>query len=185
MTPQQGEPKKGMPVPIIILIVVAAGFVLCSCIGILAAVAIPNFIKFQGRSKQAECKTAVKSALVAEKSYFAEHDRYSENPEEVAFTHDGMRAVLVFANEGQALGRVANPQPLVDGIHAHANGPLGVRGTCPQCSITIACALNVDNDEQVDVWTISTEDRKTVSGRTIAAGVPYNDYNDVADQEGE
>jgi len=187
MTPGQGEPqpKKGMPVWVIILIVLAAGFVLCSCIGVLAAIAIPNFIKFQGRSKQMECKTAVKSAYVAEKSYFAEHDRYSENPEEVFFTSDGTRSVLLFSNEGKPVGRGANPDQLAQAIQVHANGPLGVRGQCPKCAITIACGANVDNDEQVDVWTISTDDRKTASGKSIPAGQPFNDYNDVTDQEGE
>ncbi|MBL8954369.1 MAG: hypothetical protein JNK82_26560 [Myxococcaceae bacterium] len=186
MTPEAGEPKKkGMPVPIIIVIVLAVAFVLCSCIGILAAIAIPNFIRFQARSKQAECKTALKGAYVAEKSYLAEKDRYSENPEEIGYSHDGTRSVLLFSNEGQAVGRTSGVEQLVDGIRVNVNGPLGVTGKCPDCNITIACALNADNDEQVDVWTISTAERTSRSGRKIAAGSPYNDYSDVTDQEGE
>jgi type IV pilus assembly protein PilA len=46
-------------------------------IGILAAIAIPNFIKFQAKSKQSEAKTGLKGVFQAEKSYFAERDSYS------------------------------------------------------------------------------------------------------------
>src|SRR5437763_315953 len=39
---------------------------------IYAAIAIPNFIKFQARSKQSEAKVSLKSLWVAEKSYMAD-----------------------------------------------------------------------------------------------------------------
>ena len=51
--------------------------IVVAIIGILAAIAIPNFIKFQAKSKQAEAKTGLKGIFQAEKSYFAEKDSYS------------------------------------------------------------------------------------------------------------
>ena len=51
--------------------------IVVAIIGILAAIAIPNFIKFQARSKQSEAKTDLKGIFPAEKSYFAEKDSYS------------------------------------------------------------------------------------------------------------
>ena len=50
--------------------------IVVAIIGILAAIAIPNFIKFQCRSKQSEAKSQLKSMYVAQESYFAEHDVY-------------------------------------------------------------------------------------------------------------
>ena len=50
--------------------------IVVAIIGILAAIAIPNFVKFQCRSKQSEAKGNLKAIYVAEESYRAERDHY-------------------------------------------------------------------------------------------------------------
>src|SRR5437868_3673310 len=50
--------------------------IVVAIIGILAAIAIPNFVKFQCRSKQSEAKGNLKALFVAEESYRAEFDVY-------------------------------------------------------------------------------------------------------------
>jgi type IV pilus assembly protein PilA len=51
--------------------------IVVAIIGILAALAIPNFIKFQARSKQSEAKSNLKGLFTAERSYYQEHDTYT------------------------------------------------------------------------------------------------------------
>jgi type IV pilus assembly protein PilA len=55
-------------------------------IGILAALAIPDFIKFQARSKQSEAKTNLKALFTGQKAKFGERDRYATNPGEIGFS---------------------------------------------------------------------------------------------------
>lgn len=50
--------------------------IVVAIIGILAAIAVPNFVKFQCRSKQSEAKTNLKSMYVAQEAYRAEFDEY-------------------------------------------------------------------------------------------------------------
>ncbi|MCP4503285.1 MAG: prepilin-type N-terminal cleavage/methylation domain-containing protein [Deltaproteobacteria bacterium] len=50
--------------------------IVVAIIGILAAIAIPNFVKFQCRAKQSEAKTNLKALFTANESYRAEHDKY-------------------------------------------------------------------------------------------------------------
>src|SRR4030081_675001 len=52
---------------------------------ILAAIAIPNFIKFQARSKQSEAKANLKAVFTAQKAFFQEKDRFSSLTGEVGF----------------------------------------------------------------------------------------------------
>ena len=59
--------------------------IVVAIIGILAAIAIPNFIKYQGRSKQAEAKQALKAYFMAERHYFSEADQYTNDMGAVGF----------------------------------------------------------------------------------------------------
>ncbi len=75
--------------------------IVVAIIGILAAIAIPNFIKFQARSKQSEPKANLKALFVAQKSYFAEKDTYSSSVSYIGFVPErGNRYAI--ANGGPA-----------------------------------------------------------------------------------
>jgi len=59
--------------------------IVVAIIGILAAIAIPNFIRFQARSKQSEAKTNLKALFTGQRSRFGERDRYSSAIAEIGF----------------------------------------------------------------------------------------------------
>jgi type IV pilus assembly protein PilA len=52
--------------------------IVIAIIGILAAIAIPNFIRFQARSKQSEVKANLKGLFTAELAYYGEKSAYTE-----------------------------------------------------------------------------------------------------------
>ena len=60
--------------------------IVVAIIGILAAIAIPNFIRFQARSKQSEAKTNLKAAFTGQKSLIGEKDRFSNLAGEIGFS---------------------------------------------------------------------------------------------------
>jgi len=53
--------------------------IVVAIIGILAAIAIPNFIRFQARAKQSEAKSNLKALFTAERSYYQEKDKYLQS----------------------------------------------------------------------------------------------------------
>lgn len=59
--------------------------VVVAIIGILAAIAIPSFIRFQAKSKQAEARTNLKAIFTGERAFFSEKDRYSSLTGEIGF----------------------------------------------------------------------------------------------------
>ncbi len=51
--------------------------IVVAIIGLLAAIAIPNFLKYQAKAKQGEAKVNLKGIYTAELSYLAESDAYA------------------------------------------------------------------------------------------------------------
>jgi type IV pilus assembly protein PilA len=51
--------------------------IVVAIIGILAAIAIPNFLKFQAKSKQSEAKSNLSAIFTGQTAYFGEYNNYS------------------------------------------------------------------------------------------------------------
>lgn len=187
--------KKGGFTLIELMIVVAI-------IGILAAIAIPNFIRFQAKSKQSEAKTNLKAIFTAQKSYFGEKDKYSSDFTVIGFDPEpanrysyGLIAGCSEAVAATSTTRRANAGCIGQDSAKFATPPaaknaiaaLGVVGTCPSCSFAANAVGNVDNDAVGDAWGItSAPTGATLAGTcgvdssAISAGEPGNAYNDVS-----
>jgi type IV pilus assembly protein PilA len=63
--------------------------IVVAIIGILAAIAIPNFLKFQCKSKQSEAKTNLSGIFTAEKSFFGEYNTYGTDLISINWQPDG------------------------------------------------------------------------------------------------
>ena len=85
--------------------------IVVAIIGILAALAIPNFIRFQARSKQSEAKANLKSLFTAERSYYQEHDTYSTCIKKIGFSPERGNRYHYVVNVAD---RVDDPCPTVE-----------------------------------------------------------------------
>lgn len=84
--------------------------IVVAIIGILAAIAVPNFIKFQCRSKQSEAKGNLKALYVTQESFRAENDTYTDVVD-IAADLTGAQAA-VRATQTNVLGWVPKGQKL-------------------------------------------------------------------------
>ncbi|MER2559988.1 MAG: hypothetical protein ABTQ32_04670 [Myxococcaceae bacterium] len=201
MTPDPSTvaPKKSNT-PLIIGIVVAV-LVFCCIIGGLVAIAVPSFIGFKSKAKQSEVKANLKAAFTSEVAFFQDKAAYSESLDEVGFMPErANRYLYLLSTEGEVQPRNAPTMPTgtfsgvapdtfrlagmdVEGLERAIPRELwneiGVSGKCPDdCSITIVGAANLDSDETVDVWSISTKAR-TLDGQSVPAGSPHCHVDDT------
>ncbi len=63
--------------------------IVVAIIGILAAIAIPNFMNYQCKAKQSEAKTVLGNIRVAQEAYLAEYDTYSADTGELGVSIKG------------------------------------------------------------------------------------------------
>jgi type IV pilus assembly protein PilA len=67
--------------------------IVVAIIGILSAIAIPNFQKFQARARQAEAKIALAGIYTAEKGYVVDSNTYSQCLQDVGYQPGGAKAL--------------------------------------------------------------------------------------------
>ena len=63
--------------------------IVVAIIGILAAIAIPNFMNYQCKAKQSEAKTALGSVRTLQEAYRAEFDNYGASTAAIGFSPSG------------------------------------------------------------------------------------------------
>ncbi len=167
---------------LIIVLIIGGLLVFCMCSGVLAAIAIPNFIRFQARSKQAECKSNLKSMYIAQQAYFAEKNDYADTAADLMFSTVGTTRYTYFGGPELIINANAHDAAAVDesSLPALSGDQLpGVEGECPDCVFVGACAGNIDTDDGLDVWSISSAQREH-EGQVVAPGELLHERDDVS-----
>ncbi|MGE5284223.1 MAG: type IV pilin protein [Actinomycetota bacterium] len=131
--------------------------IVVAIIGILAAIAIPNFLRFQAKSKQSEAKTNLGGIFTAEISYYGEHN-FMGNFAQIAWAPTGTARYTFFSGDitGSAIvGTPGNPDssPADNaGLVSTYAMPTGVART--DNTFVSGAAGNIDTDATIDWWTI-------------------------------
>jgi type IV pilus assembly protein PilA len=143
--------------------------IVVAIIGILAAIAIPNFMKFQAKAKQSEAKGNLKAIFTAKKSFFAESNTY------VCTTLCGWSAEkngLYAYNTGN--GAYAPTRTGVATPTANGNVAVAAEGVT---TFTATAMGQIDDDATVDGWSI--DNLNQLCNGKVAAGICDNKANDV------
>lgn len=173
--PSVGPGKKGTS-PLVVVVIILAALGGCCLLGVLAAIAVPNFIKYRSRSMQGECKGELRSLYLAERTWFEQHQEYALDFNQLGVTPSRNRYTYF-------LGASAVKAPSVKGFEAVTLDALpalvggvvvGVEGACPDCTFTVVCAANTDSDPALDVWSISSAPRGA-----LKAGELSHDSDDL------
>ena len=147
--------------------------IVVAIIGILAAIAIPDFLKFQARAKQSEAKGNLGAIFTTQVAYFGEYNTYGGRIGATAGDGDGCFSDLGWGPEGDTLYNYycgANGEYIECSKKgcAQAQTCLAAAGLLTQRDQFTNCAAgNVDRDSTIDTW--SMRDSKFLK----------NDWNDV------
>lgn len=132
--------------------------IVVAIIGILAAIAIPNFLRYQAQSRQAEARTNLGGVFVAEVSFFGENSRFS-NFAEIGFSLAGTsnrytyRAMLTTVAAGViSAGAV---ETINAGIGTVAADNTVFAAASSGVGFTATAVGNLDNDPTIDQWHVN------------------------------
>jgi type IV pilus assembly protein PilA len=139
------QSKKGFTL-IELMIVVAI-------IGILAAIAIPNFLRFQAKSKQSEAKTNLGGIFTAETSWFAENNEFG-NLSQISWAPVGTSVRYKYTLGGATTLGLAS----VTIVPADWKGADPLVTNTPATNtyeFTAGATGSIDTDVQNDAWTMN------------------------------
>ncbi len=154
--------------------------IVVAIIGILAAIAIPNFLRYQAKSRQSEARTNLGAIFVAETSFFGEQTRYGSFAE-VGYNLAGVSNRYNYGGPtaGGTGGNNAQCAPSQEGSNMLSNtgdciaaGVVGLREADPgpgpsgaavgsqdasagAPGFTAAAWTNLDNDPARDRWYVN------------------------------
>jgi type IV pilus assembly protein PilA len=117
--------------------------IVVAIIGILAAIAIPNYMKYQAKAKQSEAKSNLNGIFTVEMSYFAEHSSFTSEFTDLKWIPLGPYR-YAYSMGGTIMGLSL---PLSDAEH---NDPPGAGDT----GFTSVAWGNIDSDPAIDTWEI-------------------------------
>jgi type IV pilus assembly protein PilA len=134
--------------------------IVIAIVGILAAIALPNYQRFQGRNKQSEVKLNLKALYTAAKAQYAEHA-----------TFDVGLNILTFSPEPNY--RYTYSYNASTGTKQHIGSPggaceAGITSVVTQNTFVATGCGNLDNDPFVDSWRID-DTMQLWNGTTSAA----------------
>jgi len=126
--------------------------IVVAIIGILAAIAIPNFLRFQAKSKQSEAKTNLGGIFTAETSYFAEYNVFA-GLGTISWAPVGTAKYRYTTDAAGGVGDMG-AMALVPAFDAWVTATPIIAATTPP-AFTAGAQGNIDTDALLDQWTIN------------------------------
>ena len=142
--------------------------IVVAIIGILAAIAIPNFLRYQAKSRQSEAKTNLGAVFVAETAYLSENSRYGSFSE-IGYALAGAtnrysyRSPVIGGGAGStASGATPTPDYIPCGAPVGCTNPsdgapavTAAATLTPTVGFTASAVANIDNDTYIDGWYVN------------------------------
>ena len=125
--------------------------IVVAIIGILAAIAIPNFLRFQAKSKQSEAKTNLGGIFTAEIAFFGDNNIFG-NFAQIAWEPTGTSRYY-FDSGTDNTTAAASPQDYKGFLYTGYTAMGGL--THSDNTFTIGASGNIDTDATEDRWSIN------------------------------
>jgi len=134
--------------------------IVVAIIGILASIAIPNFLRFQAKSKQSEARLLLSGIFTAQTSYFSENNRYGSFGE-IAWSPIGTKQIYTYYSGSDGAGGSGltdfKDAPAPIGHTAWAGTPAPAQSTGVTAGFTSGAIGNIDSDATLDIWMINDQ----------------------------
>jgi type IV pilus assembly protein PilA len=125
--------------------------IVVAIIGILAAIAIPNFLRFQAKSKQSEAKTNLGGIFTAQIAFFGDNNFFG-NFDQIAWAPTGTTRYYFDSGTDNTTG-AASPQDYRGTVYTGYSAMAGL--SHGDNTFVIGASANIDTDATQDRWSVN------------------------------
>lgn len=128
--------------------------IVVAVIGLIAAIAVPNYLRYQAKSRQSEAKVNLSAIFVSEASYFGEFSQFGP------FNQIGYTVAAATNRYAYRVGAGATPGTdlILPGVGPDPGDntivPAAISGA-PAPGFTATATANLDGDATIDMWHIN------------------------------
>ena len=150
--------------------------IVVAIIGILAAIAIPNFAKFQARAKQSEAKANLKGIYTAKHASYGELDTFKCKSAGNTAGGDGFCGWSTSSSTRYTY-RAGGSERAPTSVVSQSAGEdvctveIGTASAETERAFTATATGNIDSDSECDDWYINTTGDLTNEVNDVTAGV--------------
>lgn len=145
-------------------------------IGILVAIAAPNFARYQSKARQSEAKIGLSAVYAGEKSFYSEYSSYASSLDAIGYSPEGNKRYYTLGFATTDTTTVTGyAGALTTASYARTNYPAawsecapalaGASGTTDPQTFTASASGQLRDGAACDVWGIT--DLKVLSNSTV------------------
>lgn len=150
-------------------------------IGILAAIAIPNFERYQSKARQSESKIALAAIYGGEKAFYSEYTAYAASMDAIGYVPEGLKRYysvgFTDVHSGTITGyagalttanyhRVNQPSAWTDCTNVNIESFLSPQLSANEQTFVTSAVGQIRSGQSCDVWQI--DELKILQNTTIA-----------------
>ncbi|NCN41593.1 prepilin-type N-terminal cleavage/methylation domain-containing protein [bacterium] len=157
--------------------------VVVGIIGILAAIAVPNFQRFQMKARQSEAKANLAGLYTAQKAFYAEWSRYFADFRDIGFSPEGrLRYRIGFLTAGVNI-------PANSGYSGPSNANPAVATTATQFNSSNYCVMGINDGvwcqeiAQFAAFALPAGSDVTAAGQNFQGGAISNLDSDATNDQ--
>jgi type IV pilus assembly protein PilA len=145
--------------------------VVVAILGIVAAIAVPNFLRYQAQSRQSEARASLSGIFISEMAYFGEQSRFSSTTD-VGFQIAGTSNRYTYRTHGtDAAGGDTGVVAIDAGVGTVTPENTILPSASSSSGFTATATANLDNDPTIDQWHVNDRKQNLASPDSTDVGL--------------
>ncbi len=129
--------------------------IVVAILGIVAAIAVPNFLRYQAQSRQSEARSNLSGIFISELAYYGEQSRFSSTTD-VGFQIAGNTNRYAYRTHGTDLTGADTGVVVINaGTGTTAPENTVLPSASSMTGFTATATANLDNDPTIDQWHVN------------------------------